>query len=311
MTNDRKGIYMCYSSSKDNPQSWYFSNLEDSRLSGVETNVTQVPDTVKIVTGGGDNQLITVTTTSNYRESEIIRNHKQCKALGYMMHVNDFKNVEMTCYAKYLNTNPSSYISMYARSGMHVVGRPCEGTKYEVRFYPNGVISGVAEHWHSGGYVEFNDNVAVLGNIENKRVGLKFICYNDPTNTAATIEGWADLDADNKWTRFYEHTEFGDGTDNKYSKCGDATTNVITWGGPLAVFRIFNVPINGIEIDSMSIREIDPHSAFVGPMVDPNQVDSWSRPTAPPSDEYFAGDATDDWDDDVNYPDVTWEDRKW
>lgn len=259
---------MIHSSSKTNPQSWYFDRLnKDSRTEGdhvflapaIENiqnkNRTKIIAKLDEIIGHLHEHLLSVKSTTGYDESKIEHNHVKCKAQGYSHAMNDWKDVEMTAYIKFLVTDPESCFYMYARSGKHVEGKPCEGTKYAMCLNPDGTINAEKELWHPGGYSYF-PKVSILGDIEGQRVGMKFILYNKPDdNNSVMLECYIDINADNKWRKVYSVIDSGEGEEG-FTKCGDETTKTITWGGPIIGFRGRHIPDGGIEIDNMSVREI-------------------------------------------------------
>jgi len=295
---------------QDNSQSWYFVDLEDSRLNIIPSNTTvvDVNNVNRIITGGGaisDNgsnlvTLFEILTTSGYDETKIIRDHNQAKANRFMMLPTDWINFEITCYLDFMDTNPNSSVELFGRSGRHINGRSYEGTKYDLVVTADGHLKGNIKHFHSGG-LEFLQDNAVFGDLEGQRVGIKFIVYNnsnEPNPTAVRIEGMVDRFADNIWEKAYEYTDTG--TKNIYLKHGDETTNMITWGGPIVGIRVIDFPSGGLAIDKLSVRSIDALAPkIVIPPIpavfDPEAV---SPPVAPPSTTYRT-DLLDEYDDDI------------
>lgn len=273
MGNDRFGVAMKYPSSIVNPQSWYYSNLQDSRVDGESGFAAVTTDGIGVTNGitNTDSTLskLMVSTTSGYRESEIETSHRKAKVQKYMMAATDWRNVEITAYIKFLDSvSDKSYFAIDARSGKHVNGRPCEGTHYSIQFTPGGIIRSERKHWHSGGYVKFGGE-SVLGDIEGQRIGVKAIIYNGGLNVI--LESHVDINGNNKWKKSYDYTDEGLG--HEYFKCGSFNTRVISWGGPLINFRCENIPANGIVIDNMSIREIrTPNKPVFGGNVDANFI---------------------------------------
>lgn len=257
---------MIHSPSRTNPQSWYFDQLEDdSRLEGSRVfhkpsdsngnkKIIAKLNDLNSVDGHTDEHLLSIKSTTGYDESLIQTDHVKAKAQGYSHAMNDWKDVEMTAYIKFLETEPMSCFYMYARSGKHLEGKPCEGTKYAMCINPDGSINGEKELWHPGGYVYF-PSVSILGDLEGKRIGAKFILYNvlDGSNNVM-LECYVDINENNRWKKVYSHMDTGEGLE--YIKCGDETTKTITWGGPIAGFRGRFIPDNGIELDSLSVREV-------------------------------------------------------
>lgn len=308
---DRYGVHIQYRSSisNDNSQSWYFQDLQDSRLNVIPPDNTSVDpnDTNRIITGGGavsDNGDIVTTfeflTTSDYQETKIIMDHNKAKAQKFMMLPTDWTNFEITGYFEFLNIDPNSSIEFFGRSGRHANGRPCEGTKYNLVITSDGHFRGNLKHFHSGG-LEFLQDVGVLGDIEGQSVGIKFIVYNntyDSNPSAVRIESYIDRFGDNVWEPVYSYSD--NGTKNTFLPCGDQSTNMVSWGGPIVGIRIINVPLGGVAMSKLSSREIDALISQVDILPEPAVIDpeAVSAPTSPPSDGYRT-DLVDTQDDDI------------
>ena len=314
MVDDRLDVHMQYkSAATSNTQSWYFTDLSDSRLNITPSNTTTVDENNpnRIITGGGaitdggnNVVLMEIFTTSGYDETKVTQDHDAAKSQGFLMLPTDWLNFELTGYFEFLMTNSNCSIELFGRSGKHVNGRPCEGIKYSVNISCDGVIRGVIKHWHSGG-IEPLDQTAVLGDLEGERIGIKFIVYNNHTNinnvSAVRIEVFIDRFADNSWEKVFEYTDTGEKTN--YLKCGDTSTKMIKWGGPIVGLGIINFPLGGLAIDKLSVREIDALAPKVVIPTPPAPIDpeAVSAPTAPPSTGYRTDLDDDDWDDDITY----------
>lgn len=322
ITNDRYDVHMEYKSStqQDNSQSWYFTDLEDSRLNILPPNTSIVDpnNTNRIITGEGaisDNgsnlvTLFEIFTTSGYDETKITADHNRVKSQKYMMLPTDWVNFEITVYIHCIMCNPSSRIEFYGRGGRHINGRSYEGTKYDLVVTADGHLKGNIKHFHSAGLELLQDN-AVLGDIEGKRIGIKFIIYNNSNESnpsAVKIEGLVDRFSDNIWEKVYEYTDTG--SKNLYLKYGDASTNMITWGGPIIGIKVINFPSGGLAIDKLSVREIDALSPkiTIPPIPAPIDIYYVIPPTTPPSTALRIGPVSDTWDDDLTYPNPPWGD---
>jgi hypothetical protein len=200
-----------------------------------------------------------------------------------------------------LDTSPNSRIEIFGRSGKHVNGRPCEGIKYNMVISSDGYFRGNIKHFHSGGLQELHGN-SVLGDVNGRKIGIKFIVYNNNSNinnvTAVRIEALVDVLDDNNWQRVFDFTDTGE--KSIYLKCGDENTKIISWGGPIIGINIFNFPLGGLALEKMSVREIDALSPKVTIPTPPAPVDpeAVSAPVAPPSTSIRA-DGDDLYDDDI------------
>lgn len=317
---------MEYKSSTVSGQSWYFTDLDDSRLNIVppsSSNTGHVSidpnNPNRMIVGSGevtDNgdivTLFEIFTNSAYNETKISSSHIKFKAQNAIMtETTDWTNFEVTFYAEFMSVNPNSEITIYGRSGRHVKGRPCEGTFYRLAIEANGNMRCESKHWHPGGVDILDSRGGSLGDLEMMRIGIKFIVFTNKDRNTVTLKGMVDMNGNNTWTEMCYIIDTGDLTpSNSYLRCGDETTKVITWGGPIIGVEIKNFPENGIAIDKWSVREINAlapkvTTPFISAPVDPDAV---SPPVAPPSDAYRTDMSDDDWDDDIDYPLPPWGD---
>jgi len=312
---------MEYKSSTVSGQSWYFTDLGDSRLNIVPPNRNNVSVDVnnpnRVITGGGavtDNgdtlTLFEILTNSAYNETKIQQDHIKYKAQNAIMtETTDWTNFEVTFYAEFLEVNPNSEIAIYGRSGRHIRGRPCEGTYYRVAIRADGNMRCDAKHWHPGGTDVLEPRGGALGDLEMMRIGIKFIVFTNKDRSTVTLKSLVDMAGNNTWTEMCYVIDNGSlNTSNSYLRCGDETTKVITWGGPIIGVEIRNFPVDGIAIDKWSVREIEalaPKVTIPIPAV-PFDPEAVSAPTAPPSTGYRTDLDDDDWDDDLDYPIPPW-----
>lgn len=91
-------------------------------------------------------------------------------------------------------------------------------------------------------------------------IGIKAIFYNLPAGNVR-MEQWIDNNGlnnknglpSNNWTKVFEFTDDGDWAGG-HTKCGGSNNTVITWGGPIAVFRWDQIP--DMDVKYFSVREI-------------------------------------------------------
>lgn len=67
------------------------------------------------------------------------------------------------------------------------------------------------------------------------------------------LEQWIDQDASNTWHKVLEFIDNGD-WGGGHPNCGGTDHTIITWGGPIAIFRWDN--IDDVDIKDFSVREI-------------------------------------------------------
>jgi hypothetical protein len=217
--------------------------------------------------------------STGFQENQIVSlNQAQLAAQGYMLRLNDWKNVEMTGYLKANSVTGSSqngaaHIEFVARGARNtndqfaVGGFPamCEATTYHSNTYlsPQGRVKFEKDLMHTAGYTANSQDPQRLNSVNialGKWVGIKAVYYNFPNGTVK-LEQWVDDSTanvnapGNNWHKvleFVDHGQWGGGHPN----CGGTDHTIITWGGPIALFRWDNV--DNMDIKNLSIREIQP-----------------------------------------------------
>jgi hypothetical protein len=212
-----------------------------------------------------------VLTSSGYHPDLITTlNQQALAAKGYMQSPNDWKNVEMTGYFKvnaFTNTtqNGAPHIELLARGGRNTnddgtidgLSRQCEATTYHSNTYLDGRIKFEKDLQHTIGYTTGDpEKQHAIRPLLGRWIGIKAIYYNLPDGKVR-LEQWIDEDSNNNWHRMLHYTDKGN-WGGGYPDCGAANTQVITWGGPIAVFRWDN--IDDMDVKDFSVREIQPPS---------------------------------------------------
>jgi hypothetical protein len=212
-----------------------------------------------------------VLTSSGYHPDLITTlNQQALAAKGYMQSPNDWKNVEMTGYFKVnalTNTtqNGAPHIELLARGGRNTnddvtidrLSRQCEATTYHSNTYLDGRIKFEKDLQHTIGYTTGDpEKQHAIRPLLGRWIGIKAIYYNLPDGKVR-LEQWIDEDSNNNWHRMLHYTDKGN-WGGGYPDCGAANTQVITWGGPIAVFRWDN--IDDMDVKDFSVREIQPPS---------------------------------------------------
>jgi hypothetical protein len=197
-----------------------------------------------------------VFTSSLFHPNQIATyNQRQLATKGYMQSPDDWKNVEMTGYAKINNPGDSdTHFTWYARGGRHTSSQPCEGTSIKGDLYNDGGTGFTKEQWHPGGY-SFTDKVHAAGSIVGKWVGFKTVIYNFQENgkTVVREQNWIDKNNDNSWVKIFDFVDRG-GIGSQGIHCGGSQDQIITWGGPIATFKWDRMP--NVDIKNLSVREI-------------------------------------------------------
>ena len=209
-----------------------------------------------------------VFTSSGYNAQLITTlNQTELAKKGFMQSPNDWKNVEMTGYFKinsFTNSekNGAAHIELVARGGKNTddnglfkgLSEQCEATTYHSNTYETGRVKFEKDLEHTQGYTT-NDKEktnAIQEPLLGRWIGIKAVFYN-LGNNSVKLEQYIDDKSDNNWHEVLSYTDdghWGGGTPN----CGGLDTQVITWGGPIAIFRWDN--IDDMDIKDFSIREI-------------------------------------------------------
>jgi hypothetical protein len=208
-------------------------------------------------------------TSSGYHPDLISTLDQQALAAkGYIQSPNDWKNVEMTGYFKVnsfteATQNGPPHIELVARGGRntHDIGtidglsRQCEATTYHSNTYLDGRVKFEKDLEHIIGYTKGDpEKQHAISPLLGRWIGIKAVFYNLPDGSVK-LEQWIDENSDNHWHRVFQYTDdgnWGGGNPN----CGGPDDEVITWGGPIAVFRWDN--IDDMDVKYFSVREIQP-----------------------------------------------------
>jgi hypothetical protein len=195
-------------------------------------------------------------STGNHPEKITTYNEKELEKKGYMESPNDWRNVEITGYVKFNKGVNYDNFAWYARGGIHTDGKACEGTAYKGQLYYNGKTRFAKEQWFVS-YV-FSPYKQSMGSMDGKWIGFKTAMYNVEKNghIAVKLEIWLDKLNNGNWQKVYDYIDDG-GWGNDGGECGGKPDQIISWGGPLAVFRWDNA--FDVDVKDFSVREIQPN----------------------------------------------------
>ncbi len=200
-----------------------------------------------------------VYTSSGYSSSKIpTLDHSKIASKGYMLAPNDWKNIEMTMYAKVNVAGSDDNFAPYGRGGRHTGGGypdGCEGSAYKGDLFFSGKVRFAKEQWHVS-YVFTNYETGTTS-IKGKWVGFKFVVYNFQLSgkTVVKTELWLDKNNDGNFVKVDENVDKG-GWGNTGRECNGAPDQIITWGGPIATFRWDTA--TDVDFKNLSVREIQP-----------------------------------------------------
>lgn len=184
--------------------------------------------------------------------------------VGRLQGSEEWKNVEMTGYAKIVPSNtPNDSLVWSIRGGRHNSTVPCEGTALKGGIDVNGTVSWAKEIWHTGGYTNKRAEKQVTEPIIGRWIGWKVVVYNMNNDTSVKMESYLDNRANNHWLKVTDLVDNGGWYANEpdllfyAANCGKAKDHIIINGGPLAIFRSDNMTWN---FRDLSVREIQPPS---------------------------------------------------
>jgi hypothetical protein len=253
---DRFGIRELYQS-KPGGEEWFMNmDIANDSRSG-SPSLTKNADG-SFTVSGQENVRYRIYTSTGYHEPSNT-NQQQLAKQGYMLAPNDWKNVEMTGYVRVAQNEPSdNHFTWYARGGIPTSTRGCEGTSIKGQIFVDGHTNFAKEQWHTGGYVFTPTTPTIAGSIVGKWIGFKMVTYNFQENgkTVVMMQNWVDKDNNGNWVKIYEYIDRG-GLGTQGNHCGAANPDqIITWGGPIAMFGWDH--FNAVDIKNFSIREIQP-----------------------------------------------------
>jgi hypothetical protein len=206
-----------------------------------------------------------ILTTSGYDDNKIILDQNELDSRGYMQSPNDWKNVEITGYAKLISTTGSSFAvknggwTWEARGARHFGSIPpdvCYGASYNAHIlWHTGDVRWEKEQWHD--HIVSTDYHHTSAISLGRFIGFKAIMYNTQLNgkTVVKLEIWLDPNDDNRWHKAYQFTDTG-GWGDAGQECGGSPDQIITWGGPIVIFRWDEA--TNVDIKDFSVREIQP-----------------------------------------------------
>lgn len=268
---DKFGILEIYPT-KHNGQEWYMNMTEPNHDPRFDIAHDERFDKKSTLINNGDGSWkerspqvrLEVLTSEGYNESRITTlNQTELSLKGYMQSPKDWKNVEMTGFVKYNNgksekkNNPDEF-TWYARGGDHETSdKGCEGSAYKGQLSFNG-DSRFAKEQYFVNYDFTDTKVSVTSLLKDKWIGFKFVVYNLPQlkngTTFVKMESWINENADGiTWKKVDENID-NRGWGTKSQHCMGLPDEIITWGGPIAVFRWDSA--KDVDIKNFSVREI-------------------------------------------------------
>ena len=262
---------------KPDGEEWYMNMNDPNNDPRTNPQTTLIKSDDGVTADGGTSWKIhntevpyEVFTSSGFQPNLITTlNQTELSKKGYMQSPNDWKNIEMTGYFKinsFTNseTNGAAHIELVARGGKNTNDKTlinglqerCESTTYHSNIYETGRVKFEKDLEHTQGYTT-NDKEklnATKKPIIGKWIGIKAVFYNLPDGSVR-LEQFIDENSNNNWHRVLLYTDNGH-WGGGYPECGGLDTQVITWGGPIAIYRWDN--IDDMNVKDFSVREIKP-----------------------------------------------------
>jgi len=266
-TNDKFGIKKMYAT-KSGGEEWYMnmpSPTNDPRFNSGGVSLTKNADGYSYKVESTQVRFRAF-TSSGYNPNLITTlNQQQLATKGYMQSPNDWKNVEITGYFK-VNSHTSGtanggvHLVLSSRGGTHSSNAPCEGTAYHSNLYQTGSVKFQKELRHPDAYASNGPQKSGATNTLLGRgwFGFKAVVYTSPIDGSVKLEQYIDDTANNNWRKLLEFKDNGNNWFVSENLCGGTLGQMISWGGPWALFRWDN--IDDMDIKDFSVREIVPSS---------------------------------------------------
>jgi hypothetical protein len=279
---DKFGIRMIYptNTSSDAPKAWFLDDDwkerafewedDDVEISEQPINNTAVGLNIDSHNTDPSGQIrfpvLSINDTSHLDNLEL--SQEVLRDRGFMGTPQDWKNVEVTFYAKVNeargSVNGKQHFEILTRGGpthSSTRGDPCEGVSLHTNLYqdPIGRVKLEKELSHTDGYAtdEF-DKEGVTTSLMDRWIGMKGVFYNTPEGNVQ-IELWLDKNANNDWGTEPVLTKLDNGgwfikDDDIDNECEGENDEIVKWGGPVAIFRWDN--FQDVDFKWASIREI-------------------------------------------------------
>ncbi|MBB2911413.1 hypothetical protein FHS43_002678 [Streptosporangium becharense] len=202
----------------------------------------------------------TTTYDEDEHEKSLLWRQPELRDKGYMHDRNDWRNVEISGYVRYVAGDDGDAFTWYARGGRHTgtgqTPQACWGTAYKGDLrYSDGAVKIEKEVYHRGGY-GYAKGAYVGGgaSVKGRMVGFKVVIYDIPGGVR--VETYLDRSGDGTWVRVTSRDDTGGWSVDTANPCGGTRDERIIWGGPKAAFRWDGA--TEVDVARLSVREIDP-----------------------------------------------------
>ena len=224
-----------------------------------------------------DTAFMTVENSIGYSNGSVRGNvnHAFVASTGFLYSSKDWRDVEMTGYFDCRSViNPNARIQFFVRSAEITGERQwCPGSFYMGELAMDGRFRWIkGQYWLSAFQKDWiNASSIGLGSDLTQRVtgwfGIKIVIHNidmGEGRLGVQLQLYIDRNNSNGWTLIGAADLIdngGWGSDGK--PCGGYDDQIITWGGPLATFKLEGD--TSIIFNKLSVREVDVGGSFPAP----------------------------------------------
>lgn len=216
-----------------------------------------------------DDVCINISTSTRFESVFVTTDRSSLLESKFMQTNNDWHNVEITVVFKYLGGNDDGQIILGGRTGLSIVD-PCQGFAYRagLNLDASGGFIAKRQYAFAGNVYRRFDTTKMGSSLKGRIAAIKLVIYDtdasgEPTidldeSKKVNIEFYGSIDGVNPF-RLLKRTDDSGGW-GEADACGGDAGIVGLWGGPICT-----VEWNGgadIEIQSISVREIDPTDSF-------------------------------------------------
>jgi hypothetical protein len=247
-----------------------------------------IPGVVRLTQN--NNVQLCFTTSKGYGTSFIHTDRDELLDSRFMQDVRDWHNVEVTVVFRYIGGNDTGDIVLGSRTGLGDTD-PCAGHEYKAGLNLDGLGGFLSkQQYFSAGNDYRNFDTTKMGTqIKGKFVALKFVIYDldhdgKPTITSedaesVQLEFYGSVGGSNPFRKLQEYRDQGNW--GQAAVCGGEAGAIGLWGGPITTLEWRNGAV--IEIQSVSVREIDPTTDFDAVMSGGGSIVFPPNPTPTPT----------------------------
>ena len=221
MVNAQDGIKMIYPPTEGG-ESWFFDPIN------INTDRRFVPGV--ILDGDSENGFTSLSAVANlwiktstgFSVGAVASDvdHGVLASQGYMFQPNDWKDVEMTAYVKFVSGDQTLAISMQCRGANETGIHNCASTKYLTEIGFDGRQRFGKKQWNISQLNKDWTDTSVLKDGNDSMAqgwfGIKFVMYNvgigsgNPSgNYGVRLETWLDVNNNNEWVKTSETIDAG------------------------------------------------------------------------------------------------------